>query len=150
MDFSFILILALAAGAMFLMTSRTRKQQREAQSFRANLAPGDEVMTGSGLFGTVVDVDEATDVVTIESTPGNRTRWLRAAIAKRVEQPVEEPVDDADADDPTTTTAGAATIASGTSAERTDDLVVPDDLSALDDERTDTERDRRAEGTDDK
>ncbi|WP_255371896.1 preprotein translocase subunit YajC [Cellulosimicrobium sp. CUA-896] len=37
MDISFILILALAAGAMFLMTSRTRKQQREAQSFRSNL-----------------------------------------------------------------------------------------------------------------
>ncbi len=40
MDISFILILALAAGAMFLMTSRTRKQQREAQNFRATLAPG--------------------------------------------------------------------------------------------------------------
>ncbi|MGO1242071.1 MAG: preprotein translocase subunit YajC, partial [Cellulosimicrobium funkei] len=58
MDISFILILALAAGAMFLMTSRTRKQQREAQNFRATLAPGQEVMTGSGMFGTVVDVDD--------------------------------------------------------------------------------------------
>jgi len=89
MDISFILILALAAGAMFLMTSRTRKQQRQAQSFRANLAPGQEVMTGSGMFGTIVDVDEEADIVTVESTPGNQSRWLRAAIAKLVEPPVE-------------------------------------------------------------
>ena len=66
MDISFILILALAAGAMFLMTSRTRKQQREAQNFRATLAPGQEVMTGSGMFGTVVDVDAEAGVITIE------------------------------------------------------------------------------------
>ncbi len=111
MDISFILILALAAGAMFLMTSRTRKQQREAQNFRATLAPGQEVMTGSGMFGTVVDVDDEADVITIESTPGNQSRWLRAAIAKLVEPPVEETeettADDASEDAAEYGTAGA-------------------------------------------
>ena len=52
-----IIILALAFGAMWLMTSRTRKQQREAADFRANLEVGQEVMTGSGLYGTIVAVD---------------------------------------------------------------------------------------------
>ncbi|MFD4991884.1 preprotein translocase subunit YajC [Cellulosimicrobium cellulans] len=148
MDISFILILALAAGAMFLMTSRTRKQQREAQNFRANLAPGQEVMTGSGMFGTIVDVDEEADVVTIESTPGNQSRWLRAAIAKLVEPPVEETeetADDAPEDAAEYGTAGADT---GTTKGDVDDLVVPDDLSGLTDDRSEKDRGRRDDGTD--
>ena len=91
-DYSFLLFVAVAFGLLWLMTSRGRKQQRAQQEFRNNLAPGDEIMTGSGLFGTVVEVDG--DVITVESTPGNRTRWIRAAIAKKIDPPVEELVDD--------------------------------------------------------
>ncbi|WP_264030404.1 preprotein translocase subunit YajC [Cellulosimicrobium sp. SH8] len=149
MDISFILILALAAGAMFLMTSRTRKQQREAQNFRATLAPGQEVMTGSGMFGTIVDVDEDADVITIESTPGNQSRWLRAAIAKLVDPPVEAEEGESESDEATDGDALYGS-ASSTSKEDVDDLVVPDDLSGLTGEATDKDRDRRDEGTESK
>jgi preprotein translocase subunit YajC len=122
-DLSFLLILGLAFVALWLMTGRTRKQQREAADFRANLAEGDEVMTASGLFGTVVAVDD--DVVTLESTPGSQTRWLRAAIAKRVDAPVADELDDEDEADEL-------------EDELEDDahpaiIEVPDDLSALTD-----------------
>ncbi|MET7134962.1 preprotein translocase subunit YajC [Cellulosimicrobium sp. MI9406] len=150
MDISFILILALAAGAMFLMTSRTRKQQREAQNFRATLAPGQEVMTGSGMFGTVVDVDDEADVITIESTPGNQSRWLRAAIAKLVEPPVEE-TEETTADDASEGAAEYGTAnadAGSTTKGDVDDLVVPDDLSGLTDDRSEKDRGRRDDGTD--
>lgn len=110
MDFSFLIILALAFGAMWLMTSRTRKQQKEAASFRANLAPGQEVMTGSGLFATVVAVED--DVITLETSPGVTSRWLRPAIAKLVEPPVATEDDEDD---------------------ETEQPVVPDDASSLTD-----------------
>jgi|SRR6478735_2828615 len=154
MDISFILILALAAGAMFLMTSRTRKQQREAQNFRSNLAPGQEVMTGSGMFGTIVEVDEEADIITIESTPGTRSRWLRAAIAKRVDEPVEETAEDeaetVETDAPAASYGSAASISSGSSKDGADDLVVPDDLSGLTEEKSEQDRDGRDKGTDSK
>ena len=89
-----IIILVIGVAAMWFMSTRARKQQREAMSFRDNLQPGQEVMTGSGLFGTVVSVEG--DVVTLESTPGNESRWLKAAIAKLVDPPVEETEDDED------------------------------------------------------
>jgi preprotein translocase subunit YajC len=140
MDYSLILILALAAGAMFLMTSRSRKAQKEAAAFRTNLAPGQEVMTGSGLFGTIVDVDEERDIITIESTPGTQTRWLRAAIAKLVEPPVTD--EETDGDETDTAHKDADTISSAN-----DDLLdVPDDLSGL----TDKPGDKRDDGTDSK
>jgi preprotein translocase subunit YajC len=151
MDISFILILALAAGAMFLMTSRTRKQQREAQNFRATLAPGQEVMTGSGMFGTIVDVDEEADIITIESTPGNQSRWLRAAIAKLVDPPVEE-TEEPEGDESSEPAAvyGSANPDPSTSKGDVDDLVVPDDLSGLTDDGSEKDRGRRDDGTDTK
>ena len=138
MDYSFLAILALAFGAMWLMTSRTRKQQKAASEFRANLAPGQEVMTGSGLFATIVDVDD--EVITLETSPGVTSRWLRPAIAKLVEPPVlvddeledeeleddEEYVDEYDDEfDEADETADEA----GADAE----TVVPDDASSLTD-----------------
>lgn len=150
MDISFILILALAAGAMFLMTSRTRKQQREAQNFRATLAPGQEVMTGSGMFGTIVDVDDEADVITIESTPGNQSRWLRAAIAKLVDPPVETEEPETDETSEPAAVYGSADADPSTSKGDVDDLVVPDDLSGLTDDGSEKDRGRRDDGTDTK
>jgi len=150
MDISFILILALAAGAMFLMTSRTRKQQREAQNFRATLAPGQEVMTGSGMFGTIVDVDEDADVITIESTPGNQSRWLRAAVAKLVDPPVETEEPETDETSEPAAVYGSADADPSTSKGDVDDLVVPDDLSGLTDDGSEKDRGRRDDGTDTK
>ena len=148
----FLIILVLAFGAMWLMTSRTRKQQRQAADFRANLEVGQEVMTGSGLYGTIVAVDG--DTITLESTPGNQTRWIRAAIAKLVE-PVEETVDDEDdteyADDDAEGAYAEDTYAEGTYAEGTDRddlggahrMEVPDDLSSMDERRKDDGTDPR-------
>ncbi|MEL7974896.1 preprotein translocase subunit YajC [Isoptericola sp. F-RaC21] len=137
-----IILFVVLAGLMFFMSQRTRKQQKQQAEFRSQLAPGQEVMTGSGLFGTVVEVDEANDTVTIESTPGSQTRWLRAAIAKRVDTPVEEAADATDETDVTTDSAATGTITSGDGH-----IDVPDDLSSLDTaQREYREQQRRDEG----
>lgn len=92
-----IIIIALAFGAMWLMTNRTRKQQRAAGDFRANLEVGNEVMTGSGLYGTIVAIDG--DTITLESMPGNESRWIRAAISKLVDPPIADEGEDEAEDD---------------------------------------------------
>lgn len=120
----FLVIILIAFGAMWFMSSRTRKQQRAAADFRSHLAPGQEVMTGGGMFGTVVAVVD--DIITIESTPGSQTRWLRAAIAKVIEPPV-----DADQDD----------VAQDDTAD--DDVDVPDDLSSLPPARGDQDPEKK-------
>ncbi|MBO0900401.1 preprotein translocase subunit YajC [Cellulomonas sp. zg-ZUI222] len=125
MDYSFLIIMLLAFAALWFMSSRTRKQQREAAELRNNLEVGDEVMTASGLFGTVTAIDG--DVVTLESTPGTQTRWLRAAIGRRTEAVVgEQP---SETEDP---------------AVQDEPVVdVPDDLSSLPPEPPTTPDDRR-------
>ena len=138
------LILALALGALWLMSSRTRKQQRVAQEFRNNLVPGDEVMTASGLLGTVVAVED--DVITLESSPGAHTRWIRAAIAKKIEPPVEEideVDDDADLEDEYDDQDDVVTDADRISRANDDVIDVPDDLSSLPPARKDGEPDTK-------
>lgn len=123
-----LILVAILLVVMFFMSSRTRKQQREAAEFRNNITAGTKVMTASGMIGTVVDVDESTDQVTIESFPGSPTTWLRAAISKKVEEPVADDVDADDAADESDVTEESET-ASTISPDATD---VPDDLSDLD------------------
>ncbi|MFS0704271.1 preprotein translocase subunit YajC [Cellulomonas sp. 179-A 9B4 NHS] len=132
MDYSFLIILLVAFAALWFMSSRTRKQQREMADLRTNLEVGDEVMTGSGLFGTVTAVEG--DVVTLESTPGSETRWLRAAIARRVDPPVVDDVEEVVVED------------DATDADDRDGVIdVPDDLSSLPPEnpRRDDDTDRK-------
>ncbi|SDC22725.1 preprotein translocase subunit YajC [Sanguibacter gelidistatuariae] len=119
-----VIIIVLAAGAMYLMSRNSRKKQKEAVSFRDNLQIGQEVMTGSGYFGTIVAVDD--DAITLESTPGNTSRWLRAAIAKLVEAPVADTDDDAEGD-----VASSAAAAAQIDAENKRAFNIPDDISGL-------------------
>ncbi|UJP41766.1 preprotein translocase subunit YajC [Cellulomonas palmilytica] len=126
------LILILAVAAFWFMSRKSRKQQRAQQEFRSTLQPGDEVMTASGMIGVVVDVDD--DTITLESAPGSRTRWVRAAIAKKVEAPVadDQPSDEDGTED-------------DEPADQLDDepIDVPDDLSSLPPTRGDDDTDRK-------
>jgi preprotein translocase subunit YajC len=134
-----LIFIVIAVAGLLFMSSRTKKQQRAASEFRNNLEPGDEVMTHSGLLGTVVDVED--DVITLESAPGSRTRWIRAAISKKIEPPVDEVDDDAEADDDEIDDdASDATL-----IESADDDVidVPDDLSSLPPARKDGDADSK-------
>ncbi|MEG3615150.1 MULTISPECIES: preprotein translocase subunit YajC [Isoptericola] len=143
MDFSIIILFAVLAALMLFMSSRTRKQQKKQSEFRSSLAPGQEVMTGSGLVGTVIEVDEESDIVTLESTPGSRTRWLRAAVVKRMDEPVEEAEETEVTED---------TSETGSIAPADGPVEVPDDLSELDTAERKVQEDKRREHgeTDDK
>ncbi|WP_199424090.1 preprotein translocase subunit YajC [Actinotalea solisilvae] len=145
MDYSFLIILALAFGAMWLMTSRTRKQQKEAANFRANLTPGQEVMTGSGLFATVVDVED--DVVTLETSPGVTSRWLRPAIAKLVDPPVAVEDDEDDELEDEDELLDDDTLLDDEPAADEPSVEVPDDASSLTEPRERTTERRDDEGT---
>jgi preprotein translocase subunit YajC len=75
--FPFVLILA----AFYLLIIRpARNRQRAAMSMQSQLAPGLEVMTGSGVFATVAAVED--DVVVLEVSPGVKMRFAKAAVAR--------------------------------------------------------------------
>jgi preprotein translocase subunit YajC len=75
-----VLLLVLAAGLLILMFSRANAARRNARTTQDSLRAGMQVMTGSGLFARIVEVEP--EVVVLETAPGQRSRWLKQAIAR--------------------------------------------------------------------
>jgi preprotein translocase subunit YajC len=85
---SFVILILLFAGAYFLFIRPRSMAARRQRDTLQELNAGDEVLTGAGIFGTVLDVES--DRVTLETAPGTRITVLRSAIARRIPPPIEE------------------------------------------------------------
>jgi preprotein translocase subunit YajC len=89
--------LILMGGVLYFIMIRPQKRQRQAQQALLNsLEVGDEVMTAGGIFGTIVDIDEDEDVLTVEVAPGTNLRMIRAGVSRKL---VEDEYDEYDDDD---------------------------------------------------
>jgi preprotein translocase subunit YajC len=82
---SFLLPLVLIGGVFyFIMVRPQQRRVKEQRALLGALEIDDEVMTSGGIFGTIVDIDDDEDVVTVEIAPGTNIRILRAGISRRV------------------------------------------------------------------
>ncbi|WP_037365177.1 preprotein translocase subunit YajC [Amycolatopsis orientalis] len=83
-----LLLLLVVAVPLVMGTRKQKKQQAAQQEMQNSIAPGDRVMTTSGLYGTVADTSSDT-TIDIEIAPGVVTTWLRLAVREKVEPVVE-------------------------------------------------------------
>lgn len=87
----------LLIGLLWFMGAPQRKMRKEQAALMQSLAPGADVMTHGGLYGTVVEIDD--DVVVLETAPGVTMRWAKRAIATVVTPPVDDDeLEDSDED----------------------------------------------------
>lgn len=94
---SLLFPLVLLGGVFyFLLLRPNRTRQRQQQNLLASLQVGDEVVTAGGIFGTLKEIDEGDDTVTVEIAPGTNVRMLRRAISQRL---VDEPDQEQGGDD---------------------------------------------------
>lgn len=77
-------LLLLAVFFLFIIRPQ-RVRQRAFQATQSELAPGQEVLTTAGLYGTIAEVGP--DFVLLEIAPGVRSKYARAAIAKILPPP---------------------------------------------------------------
>ncbi len=85
----FPLLLVLLAVPLFLSARKQKRAMAEQKNLQDSLAPGDKVMTTSGLYGTVADASHDL-TIDIEISEGVVTRWLRAAIREKVDEKAAE------------------------------------------------------------
>ncbi|WP_372672743.1 preprotein translocase subunit YajC [Amycolatopsis kentuckyensis] len=90
-----LLLVLVLAVPLVMSTRKQKKQQAAQQELQNSIAPGDRVMTTSGLYGTVADASGDT-TIDIEIAPGVVTTWLRLAVREKVEPVVETDEDTAD------------------------------------------------------
>jgi len=98
-----LFVIVIIAGMYFLMIRPQQRRNRNLQQMQATLAPGAEVMTGSGIYGTVTDVDDAEGTIDVEVSPGVVITFARAAVARVIsaapESEEDEDVEDEDVED---------------------------------------------------
>ena len=91
MDQISIFMIAALALLIFFMFRNSRKQRAQQQELQEKLVPGAEVMTSFGLYATVVDIDDDTNVATIDAGGGTTLRVHRQVLTKVVDDEVEAP-----------------------------------------------------------
>jgi preprotein translocase subunit YajC len=79
-----LIVLAVTFGLMWVLFILPRQRQLRAhQRLIATIEPGDEVVTGGGIYGTVIEVDA--EIVRLAVSPGVELRIARAAVLRRVD-----------------------------------------------------------------
>jgi preprotein translocase subunit YajC len=93
-----LLVFALPLGLLFVFMRNQQKRVKQQQSNQQAAQVGEDILTTSGIFGTIVDEDEDEGTVTVEIAPGTQIRMVRAGIARRITEDDYED-DDGYADD---------------------------------------------------
>jgi len=71
-------------GLIYLVAVRPQqKRRRELEAIMSRLAPGDEVVTVAGIYGTVTEVEEG-DTILLEIAEETDIRIAKASIARMV------------------------------------------------------------------
>ncbi len=81
--------LAIAVLFWFLAIRPQQRRARELQAMQQSLSVGDDVMLTSGVYGTLIDIDEET--VRLEIAPGVTIKVARGAVGRRNDEPGERP-----------------------------------------------------------
>ena len=79
MNSSFLVIIVVMMGAMFLMTRSAKKKQAQASEMRNKMEPGSGIRTIGGMYALVKAVNE--DSVELEVAPGVHAIYAKNAIA---------------------------------------------------------------------
>ena len=75
-----IMMVAIFAIMWFFMIRPQQKKQKEIRSFQNALQVGTKVVTGGGIYGTVKNIDIATNTVEVEIAKGVVIRVDRGSV----------------------------------------------------------------------
>ena len=89
-DPSLLLMFGALALLVFFMFRNGRKRMKAQEEMRRSLVPGAEVMLNSGIYGTVLEVDEANAQATVQSA-GSTLRVHVQAITQVIPEEVGDP-----------------------------------------------------------
>lgn len=79
-----IVMFAVLAVLIVVVIRNGRKRKAQMEELATQIVPGAEVMTNFGMFGTLLSIDEVSNVAEVETTPGTIVRVHRQTLAKVV------------------------------------------------------------------
>ena len=80
----FLPLILIVAVFYLLLIRPMKRQEQERQKLASNLKKNDEVLTNSGMYGTIVDVGEGEDRVTVKIADNVRVKMTRGSILRNL------------------------------------------------------------------
>jgi preprotein translocase subunit YajC len=68
----------------FIMVRPVRRQEQERKALLGGLKKSDKVLTGSGIYGTVVDISEKEDEITVKVADNVRLKMTKGSILRNL------------------------------------------------------------------
>ena len=89
---SSLIFLGLLIAIFYFMLIRPQKKRMEShRKLVESVGPGDEIITMTGLYGTIRTIGD--EDVEIEIAPGTTVRFLKSAIGRRVSEDLDQTSD---------------------------------------------------------
>jgi preprotein translocase subunit YajC len=80
----FVPMIAIFAVFYLLFIRPMKKQEQERQQLAKNLKKNDEVLTNAGIYGTIVDVSDTDDKITVKIADNVRVKMTKASIFRNL------------------------------------------------------------------
>ena len=81
---AFLPLIAIVVIFYFLLIRPQTKRQREQKMMLSTLRKGDKVITNSGMYGTIVGMDDKENKVVLKVAENVKIEFLKSSIAGRV------------------------------------------------------------------
>jgi len=81
----FVPMILIGAAMYFLMIRPQRRKMRTQQQLQSSIEVGDEVMTTSGVYGFVSQIDTESDIAWLEIDDNVQIRIARQALQRKVD-----------------------------------------------------------------
>jgi len=81
---AFLPLIAIVVIFYFLLIRPQQKRQKEHRMMLSTLRKGDRVITNSGMFGTIVGMDDKENKVVLKVAENVKIEFLKSSIAGRV------------------------------------------------------------------
>jgi preprotein translocase subunit YajC len=81
---AFLPLILIVVVFYFLLIRPQTKRQKEHKMLISNLRKGDRVVTNSGMFGTIVGMDDKEDKVVLKVAENVKIEFMKSSIAGRV------------------------------------------------------------------
>lgn len=80
----FLPLIAIALVFYLLLIRPMKRQEQERQRLAGNLKKNDEVLTNSGMYGTITDVSDGEDKITIKIADNVRVKMTKGSVLRNL------------------------------------------------------------------
>jgi preprotein translocase subunit YajC len=81
---AFLPFIAMIVILYFLLIRPQQKKQKEHKTMLTTLRKGDKVVTNSGMFGTIVGIDDNENKVVLKVAENVKVEFLKSSVAGRM------------------------------------------------------------------